>query len=88
MNSDREWLAALCLNLVDSRNLSPRRALNIIFGKPNGQNQNIRATVNALILETIRRKNIIDRLANTVLDKAFQSKQSPFPSLKSILMNW
>ena len=84
MNSDREWLAALALNLVDKNNFSARRALDRIIGEVNRENQALRSTINALILETIRRKNIIDRLANFVLDDTFRSKENPYPSLKRL----
>lgn len=84
MNSEREWLSALTLNLVDTKNFSPRKALDKILGEITPENQNLRATINALILETLRRKNIIDRLANKALDDSFKSKQSPYPSLKRL----
>lgn len=84
MNIEREWLATIALNLVDSYNYSTRRALDKLTEDYNIDDQAIRATINALISETIRRKNIIDRLANAVLDKSFQNKQNPYPSLKRL----
>ncbi len=84
MNNEREWLATLALNLVDSYNYSTRRALDKLTEDYRINDQAIRATINALISETIRRKNIIDRIANYVLDKSFQSNQNPYPSLKRV----
>ncbi len=84
MNIEREWLAALSLNLVDTYNYSTRRALDKISDDYRITDQAIKSTINALIIETIRRKNIIDRLANYILDTSFQQKQSPYPSLKSL----
>lgn len=84
MNTEREWLAALALQYVDNNNISIRKALDKIFGNSQEDTQVIRSTINALVVETIRRKNIIDRLANKVLDQVFQSKQSSYPSLKRL----
>ena len=84
MNSEREWLATLVLQFVENKNSSIRKALDKIFGKPQEDTQAIRSTINALVVETNRRKNIIDRLANKVLDQTFQSKLNPYPSLKRL----
>ena len=84
MNVEREWLATLALNLVDSYNYSTRRALDKVLDDFQIEDQAIRSTLNALLIETIRRKNIIDRIANYILDKKFQSKESLYPSLKRL----
>jgi 16S rRNA (cytosine967-C5)-methyltransferase len=84
MNFEREWLAALALNLVDSKNFSPRRTLELLITSKSTENQSIKATINALVIETIRRKNIIDKIANHVLNIVFQNKKSRIPSLKRL----
>ena len=84
MSLEREWLAALALQYVDTNNSSVRKSLDRIFENSEYNNHLIRSTVNALVTETIRRKNIIDRLANYALDRSYQFKQSPYPSLKRL----
>ena len=84
MTFEREWLSSIALNLVDSYNYSTRRALDKILDNLGIKSYEIRATTNALLIETIRRKNIIDRLANYVLDKTFQNQDSSYPSLKKL----
>ena len=84
MNIEREWLATLALNLVDSYNYSTRRALDKIAKDFQINEQAIKATANALISETIRRKNIIDRLANYALDNTFKEKLHTIPSIKRL----
>lgn len=82
MSEEREWHAALALNLVDKKNYSTRRALDSLSRMK--LNALERATSYALIIETIRRMNIINRLINDAIRKIRIKKTNELNSIKNL----
>lgn len=64
---EREWLAAQVLNIIDIKQLSPRRAMTRIPGLDHEEHHKVTSTVYALVFETLRHYNVINRVAHELM---------------------
>ncbi|MHA1831157.1 MAG: transcription antitermination factor NusB, partial [Candidatus Helarchaeota archaeon] len=66
---DREILAVEALSLIEEEKVSEREALKRISNLHNITDWKIRSTLHALLFETLRYRNLIDFIINSVMEK-------------------
>ncbi len=71
-------VAAETLEYIEEKSVSIKESLKRIFDKRKIDDVKIRAVVHAYVYETLKRKNIIDKLLNLALDKGKIDTIDPF----------